>query len=162
MVRRAGRAEDPALVGLEHALQDLAALAGLGVSHPHARRGVAQLGVEIRVSWRELERGLGDKAEAPPLEVRTKFEDIGHALEGGEVPLPEDDPAVLVLDLAAALVELSHEHQDGLQDVQWLESRNHTRLAVILGHELVWPAADDRRDVPWPDKGIEAQVRGVE
>src|SRR5215217_5521075 len=162
MLGRAGRAEDLALPGLEHTLEYLAALAGLRVGDAHARYAVTQLGVEVRIGVRELEGRLGYKAHPPPLEVRTEFEDLSHALQCREVAFPGDDPAVLVLDLAAALVELSHEHEDGLQEVEWLESRNHTRLAVILGHELVWPAADDRRDVPWPDKGIEAQVRGVE
>src|SRR5215203_6141768 len=99
MIWRARSAEDPALVGLEHALQDLPALAGLRVRHPHARRGVAQLGVEVSVGRGELERGLGDKAKVPPLEVRSELEDLGYALEGGQVPLPQDYPAVLVLDL---------------------------------------------------------------
>jgi hypothetical protein len=142
--------------------EDLAALAGLGVRHPHARRRVAQLGVEVRVLLRELERRLGDKAQAPPLEVGPELEDLGHALEGLQVPLPEHDPAVLVLDLAAALVELAHEHQDGLQEVQRLEPGHHARLAVVFGHELVGAAADHRRDVPRPYKRVQAQVRRVE
>src|SRR5215203_36963 len=162
MFRSTGRAEDLALPGLEDAFEDLAALAGLRVCDAHAWDGVAELGVEVRVGVRELEGRLGYKAHPPPLEVRTEFEDLGHALQCREVAFPGDDPAVLILDLAAALVELSHEHKDGLQEVEWLESRDHARLVVILGHELVWPAADDRRDVPWPDKRIEAQVRRVE
>src|SRR3712207_7501259 len=104
MVRRAGGAEDPAFVGLEHALQDLAALASPRVRHPHARRTVAQLGVEVRVRLGEFERRLGYEPQSPPLEVRPELEDLGHALEGLQVPLPEDDPAVLVLDLAAPLI----------------------------------------------------------
>src|ERR671917_22218 len=162
MVRRAGRAEDPAFVGLEYTLQDLPALAGLGVRHPHARRGVAQLGVEVRVRRRDLERRLGDKAQAPPLEVRPELEDLGHALEGLQVTLPEYYPAVLVLDLAAPLVELAHQHQDGLQDVQGLEAGYHARLAVVYGHELVGPAPDHGGYVPRPYKRVEPEVRRVE
>src|SRR5918992_301574 len=97
----AGRAEDLAFRGLEHTLQDLPALAGLRVCNPYARRGVAQLGVEVCVGRRQLERGLGDKAESPPLEVGPELEDLGHAPEGLKVPLPEHDPPVLVLYLAA-------------------------------------------------------------
>src|SRR5215207_615202 len=107
MLRCTGRAEDLALRGLEHALEHLPALASLRVRYPHARRGVAQLGVEFRVGRGELERRLGDKAQPPPLEVWPELEDLGHALQGLQVSFPEDDPAVLVLDLAAPLIELA-------------------------------------------------------
>src|SRR5215207_11527780 len=162
MFRSTGRAEDLALPGLEDAFEDLAALAGLRVCDAHAWDGVAELGVEVCVGVRELEGRLGYKAHPPPLEVRTKLEDLGHALEGRKVAFPGDDPAVLVFDLAASLLELAHEHEDGLQEVEWLEAGDHARLAVVLGHELVWPAADDGRDVPGPDKRVQAQIRRVE
>jgi hypothetical protein len=55
MLGRAGGAEDLALPGLEHTLEYLAALAGLRVGDAHARYGVAELGVEVRVGVRELE-----------------------------------------------------------------------------------------------------------
>src|SRR5215204_3341968 len=162
MLGRAGRAEDLALPGLEHTLEYLAALTGLRVGDAHTRYGVTQLGVEVRVGIRELEGRLDYKAHPAPLEVRSELEDLGHALQGSEVALPGDDPAVLVLDLAPALVELAHEHEDGLQEIERLEPGYHTRLAVVLRHELVGPAAYDRRDVPRSDKRVQAQVRRVE
>src|SRR5215210_584526 len=162
MLGRAGGAEDLALPGLEDAFEHLAALAGFRIGDAHAWHGVAQLGVEVRIGVRELEGRLGYKAHPAPLEVRAELEDLGHALQGSEVAFPGDDPTVLVLDLAAVLVELAHEHEDGLQEVERLESGHNARLAVVLGHELIWPAAYDRRDVPRPDKRVEAQVRRVE
>src|SRR5919112_4109723 len=162
MLGRAGGAEDLAFPGVEYALEYLATLTGLRVGDTHTWYGVAQFGVEVRVGVRELEGRLGYKAHPPPLEVRTKLEDLGHALEGRKVAFPGDDPAVLVLDLAASFLELAHEHEDGLQEVEWLEAGDHAWFAVVLGHELVWPAADDGRDVPWPDKRVQAQIRRVE
>src|SRR5215213_5878552 len=110
MLGRASRAEDLALPGLEDAFEDLSALAGLRVGDAHARYGVAQLGVEVCVGIRELEGRLGYKAHPPPLEVRAKLEDLGHAPQGREIALPGHDPAVLVLDLATSFVYLAHEH----------------------------------------------------
>src|SRR5579862_3555637 len=49
-LRCAGRAEHLALPRLDHPLQDLAALARLGVGNPHTRNLERQLGVP----WREL------------------------------------------------------------------------------------------------------------
>src|SRR5215216_2195864 len=118
MLGPAGRAEDLALPGLEDALEDLAALARLRVGDAHAGNGVAQLGVEIRVGVRELQGGLGYEAHPPPLEVRAELEDFCHALEGCKIAFPGYDPAVLVLDLAASLFELAHQHKDGLQKVE--------------------------------------------
>ena len=69
---------------------------------------------------------------------------------------------VLVLDLAAALGELAQQHQDGLQDVEGLEAGGDQRPAVLLGHELVGPVADDRRHVAWAEEAVEAQVGRVE
>src|SRR3954453_21206127 len=54
----AGRPEDLALPRLDDALEHLAALAGLGVRHAHARRGEAALGVEVRVGVRQPQRAL--------------------------------------------------------------------------------------------------------
>ena len=52
---RAGRAEHLALPRLDHALQHLAALAGLGVGDAHAGHAEAPLGVEVGV-------GVGEPA----------------------------------------------------------------------------------------------------
>ena len=46
-LRRARGAEDLALPRLDHALQHLAALAGLGIGDAHAGHREAQLGVEV-------------------------------------------------------------------------------------------------------------------
>ena len=102
-LRRARRAEHLALPRLEHALEHLAALAGLGVGHPHARHREPPLGVPSGVRSRQLQRRLGDEAEPAPLEVRAQLEHLGHRLERRRVALPRHDPGVLVLDLGAAL-----------------------------------------------------------
>src|SRR2546430_11126746 len=107
-LRRAGGAEDLALPGLDDALQDLAALAGLGVGDTDAGDLEDLLGVELRVLRPHLEGRVGDEAKAPPLEVRTQFHDLVDHLEGLEVAVPGDDPRVLVLHLAPPVPELDH------------------------------------------------------
>ena len=73
--------------GLDHALQHLAALAGLRVGDADARDAVAQLGVEVRVGVGELQRALGDEAEPAPLEVRAQLEHLGqHASAPAGLP----------------------------------------------------------------------------
>ena len=69
---------------------------------------------------------------------------------------------VLVLDLAATLLQLAQDHVDRLQQVERLEARDHDRLAVVGRDELEGPCADDRRDVPGPDEAVEAQVGRLE
>src|ERR687890_470346 len=93
MLGRAGGAVDLAFPWFEYALEYLATLTGLRVGDTHTWYGVAQFGVEVRVGVRELEGRLGYKAHPPPLEVRTKLEDLGHALEGRKVAFPGADPA---------------------------------------------------------------------
>src|SRR4051794_18744313 len=155
-------AEDLALPRLDDALEHLAALACLRVGDPHARDAEALLGVEGRVGVREAQRALRDEPQAPPLEVRAQREDLGEHLERAQVALVGHDAAVLVLDLAATLLQLAEDHHERLQDVERLEARHHERLAVVRGDELERPRADHGRHVPRPDEAVEPQVRRVE
>src|SRR3954469_4791378 len=108
-LRRAAGAEDLALPRLDDALEDLTALAGLGVGDADAGDAVGDLGVEVGVGLGELQAALGDEAHPAPLEVRPQLEDLGHDLQRARVALPGHDPGVLVLRLAATLLEL---HED--------------------------------------------------
>src|SRR5579859_2491732 len=94
-----GRARAPehlALPGLDHALQDLAALAGLRVGDADAGHLVANLGVEAAVGLGQLQCALRDEPEAPPLEMRSQLEHLGQNGQRGPVPVVGDDPGVLV------------------------------------------------------------------
>src|SRR3954470_13322944 len=75
---RARGAEDLALPRLYDALQNLAALARLGIRDAHAGDAPAQLRVQVRVRRGQLEPALRDEAHAAPLEVRPQLENLGH------------------------------------------------------------------------------------
>src|SRR5688572_1249529 len=70
VLRRARGAEDLALPRLDHALEDLAALARLGIGHPHAGHAEPPLGVQLFIRRRQLQRALRDEPQPAPLEVR--------------------------------------------------------------------------------------------
>src|SRR4051794_7771597 len=159
---RARGAEDLALPRLDDALEDLAALARLGVGHAHARDREAALGVEFGVGVRQPQRALRDEAEAAPLEVRAEREHLGHRPQRRRVALVRDDALVLVLHLAAPLAELAQDHVDRLQQVERLEARDHDRTAVVGGDELERPRADHGRDVAGADEPVEPQVGRLE
>src|SRR5689334_7875005 len=162
MLRGALPAEQLALVGLEHALQHLAALGGLGVGHPHTGKAEATLGVPLGVAVADLEGGLGNETEASPLEVWSKLEDLGHGSERGDVAFPRHHAAVLVLHLRPALLELAQDHHERLQHVERLEARGHERLPVVPADEFVRAAADHRRDVARTDERFHPHVRRIE
>src|SRR5262245_66101518 len=99
MVGRAGGAEHLALPGLDHALQHLTALTGLGVGHADAWNLVADLGVPVRELLPKLEGALGDEAETAPLEGGAQLHGLGDHLEREWFARLSHHAAVLVLDL---------------------------------------------------------------
>ena len=76
------------------------------------------------------------------------------------LPLARDGAAELVLDLAAAFVELADQHQDRLHDVERLEAGDRDRAAVVAGEALVGGGADDRADMAGADEAIDADGAG--
>ena len=105
---------------------------------------------------------MRDEAEAAPLEVGSQLHRLADRLRRHHVAVPRNHARVLVLHLGTALRQLHHEHVDGLQDVQRLESGHHHGLAVVTGDELVRPAADHRGHMPRPDETVEPQIRRVQ
>ena len=121
-LRRAGGAEHLALPRLEHALEHLAALAGLRVGDPDTRapRRAARRrrlrnsrGPQRRV--RDEARGRATRSTAAAPSPRRS------PVSAARLPSHGTTRRVLVLDLAAALGQLQHQHVDRLQDVQRLE-----------------------------------------
>ena len=84
-LRRAGGAEDPALPGLEHALEHFAALAGLGVGDPHTGHREALLGIQVGEAPHP-QRAMGDEAEPAPLEERPELHRLRDRRERRELP----------------------------------------------------------------------------
>ena len=153
--RRAGAAEQPAVGRLLGAAQDRRAVAGLVALGRDIGFVEAALGIERREFILEAERRIGDVAEAAPFEVAPQLEDARHRLLGAQIAVAGDRADILVLDLGAALVELAHQHQDRLQDIDRLEAGDRDRLAVLLGEELVGLAADDDRDMRRPEEAVD-------
>jgi hypothetical protein len=94
--------------------------------------------------------------------VRAQLEDLGERLQRSGVAVVVHDPLVLVLHLAATLVDLLEDHADGLQHVERLEARHDDRLLVVGGDELERPRTHHGRDVARADEPVESHVRRVE
>ena len=161
-LRRACRAEHLALPRLEDALEHLAALACLGVRHANAGHGEHLLRVEVGVLVLQLEGALADEPEAAPLEMRAQLEHAREHLERLRIAVIVDDALVLVLDLAASLVDLLDDHVHALEDVERLEPDHDDGLVVCAGDELEGPDPDDGRHVPRAEEAVELQVGRVE
>src|SRR5262249_3129971 len=72
-LRGTGRPEHLAFPGFQHALEHLTTLTGLGIGHAHAGDGEAAFSVKVSKGIPHLQRRVGDKPKATPLEVRTQF-----------------------------------------------------------------------------------------
>src|SRR5674476_1310465 len=92
---------------------------------------------------------------AAPFAVAPPFDDARHHLLGATIAVAGDRADILILHLGAALVELAHQHQDRLKYIDRLEAGDRHRLAVLLGEELIWLAADDDRDMRGPEETID-------
>ena len=101
----------------------------------------------------------GDIAQAAP-RGRAGFEDLVDRGEGNGIPLGHDAARVRDLDFSAALVQLTHEHGDALQHIDWLEPGNHAGDAVLLRQEAVRLSTDDGAHVTREDKRVELE-RGI-
>ena len=157
---RADGAEDFAVEGLFGAAQDFAAGAGFVVGNGCVAELPAALGIPVGEGFADLERAVGDGAEAAPFEAVAEFE---HFLDQGlglGVAAARDGAAELVLDLAAAFVELADQHQDRLHDVERLEAGDGDGAAVVAGEPLVGGGADDRADMAGADEAIDADSAG--
>src|SRR5262249_42792922 len=131
--------EHLAFPGFQHALEHLTTLAGLRVSHTHARDGAAAFSVKASKSIPDLQRRVGDKPEATPLEVRTQLHHLMNDLQGLAVAVPRYHRSVLVFHLTPPCGKLFEEHIDGLEDIQRLEPGNHDGLVKVARDELVRP-----------------------
>src|SRR6202162_6686519 len=99
MLRRALTAKECTLMRLQHAFQHLAALRGLGISHPDARDFKALLRVPCGVLFVDSQRRLRDESQPAPLKIRTQLEDFGSGPRRGAVALPGDAPLALIFTL---------------------------------------------------------------
>ena len=157
-LRRARGAEHLAFPRLEHAFEDLAALARLGICDPDARHREHLLRVVVGELVLQLEGTLADESEAAPFEMRAQLEHASEHLERLRVAVIVHDALVLVLDLAASLVDLLDDHVHALEDVERLESHHDHRLVVRVGHELEGPDPDHGGHVAWAEEAVELQI----
>src|SRR5215468_4950403 len=161
-LRCAFAAEEFALRGFEDALENLAALRGVGIRNTHAGDREALLGVPIGVGRANLESRLRDEPEAAPLEIRPKLENFGHSAKRGAVAIPGNHALVLVFNLGLAAAKLAKKHDDRLENIEGLEAGDDDGFAFVLGDPLIGAAADDRRNVTGADKAVEAHVGRIE
>ena len=99
-------AEDLAFARLDCALQDLAALAGLGIGDADCWHAELALRVVARIRRAHLDARMIDRAQSPPFEELPEFEDPATALAPSRIAVLRYDAVVLVFDVAAALGDL--------------------------------------------------------
>src|SRR6185437_11043852 len=103
-----------------------------------------------------------DKAQTAPFEVGTQFKNLCHGAQRRAITLPWHYSLVLIFHFGFTRAQLTQDHQDGLQQVERLKSGNHNWLMLIPGNPFIRPAADDRGDVSWTDKSVQAHVGRIE
>ena len=128
----ARRPEDFALPGLDRALEHLAALAGLWIGDPDVGYRELSFGVEAGIFVAQLDAGMIDRSEAPPLEKLTQFVNARDRSQCGRIAVFGNDARVLIFDLRSALFDLPHHHPYRLQNIQRFEAGDDHRLAIEL------------------------------
>ena len=94
-------------------------------------------------------------AEAAPFEIAAQLKNARYRLLGADIAVARDRADILVLDFGAALVELAHQHQDRLQNIDRLEAGDGDRFAVFLGEKLIRLTADHDRDMRRPEEAVD-------
>ncbi len=160
-LRRARRAEDLALPGLDRADEHLAALAGLRVGDALSREARSA----PRRPTRRTRRGAGSRSRAiqpSPRHSKVSRSSIVSSIAASArgIAVAPDDARVLVLDLAAALAQLAQRSARRA----WRMSSG-SKAVTTTGRpyssamKSVRRGADHRRDVAGPDEGVEPQRR---
>ncbi len=122
------------------------------------RHREAHLGIPLRELGPQLERARRQRAEASPLERRPQLHRLFGEPLGLEVAFAADGASELVLDLVPAVVELPHDHENRLKEIERLEARHRDGLLPVAGETLVGLAADDGADVPRADEAVDANA----
>src|SRR5215471_14647840 len=161
-LRRTGRPEDLALMRLDDALQDFAALAGFRIGDLQIREREFSLGVEFRISLPDADAGMIDRSEAAPFKELAQLEDLIDCGQRGAIANACDDAGILVFDFAAPRVQLLEQHPHRLQDVERLEAGDDYRLAVVARDEIVRLDADHHADVTRSEESVEPQFRRIQ
>jgi len=119
--------EQLALGRLQDSLEHFSALSRLGIGNSRAGNWKALFRIPFRKLLADLQSRLRDESKAAPLEVWAELKDLGHHLEGRGVSLPGNNALVLIFDASLSGMKLAQQHNDGLQQVERLESRRSLR-----------------------------------
>src|ERR1035438_6201467 len=99
----------------------------------------------------QLVTAFRDRPHSSPLAI-SDFKHIEYQFLRRLVPFPVQDARVFVLYFGAPALQLPDGHQDSLQNVQRLESRDDDRHLELRAERLVLPLSHDGADMPRPDR----------
>src|SRR5579871_5126709 len=130
-----------ALVRLQHAFEHFSALRGFWIGDAGLGDWVALLRVPSGILVANAKGRLRDESEAAPFKVGAELEHLGHGLQSGAVAFPGNNALVLIFDFGLARLELSQQHDDGLQQIERLEAGSDYWLALGSCDPFIGPAA---------------------
>ena len=99
------------------------------------------------VSIADAQRRFWNGAQPSPFETGPQGKYLGHSLLGFAIAGGSHRARVLVLDIGTPFVELAHQHEDGLQHIQWFEAGYYHRFVILAGAEAVGVRAYDHTDM---------------
>ncbi len=148
-------AESRAFMGLLESAQDLPADANGRFLRLQLAHGEDLLCVVVAILRAEPVAAPRDQADAAPLTV-AHLEDLFQQAQGRRVAFAANGPAVLVLDLGPALLELPYGAQNPFEHVDRFKTGDDNRHAIALDERFVFLIAHHRADVPRPQEALHA------
>ena len=147
---------------LEHTFQHFSALRGLRIGYAHAGNVETPLRIPLCITFADAQGGLRDEAEPSPLKIRTQFENICHRPERCVIAFPRNHALVLVFDLRLVRFQLAQNHNDGLQNIQWLKTGDRNWFVFVFCDPFVRPATNHGGHVAGADERVDAHVGRIQ
>src|SRR5271163_1790446 len=145
--RRACSAEDCTIGGFLHTADDRRALAGRVLRRLLHLDGKAPFGVVFSIGGFNAQSAVRQFPQAAPLEAWTEFKYLGDQTLRLGVTVASNSARELILDAAAAGIQLLHQHADCLHYVERLAAGDHDRALILLGEILIRSAANHGADM---------------
>src|SRR5271167_3596589 len=158
IARRTRSAEERAIGWLLDASNDRRTLAGSVFRHRLHLNGKAAFRVELPIGSFDAQSAVGQLAQAAPLEAGTEFKNFRDQSLRFGIAVASYAARELILDAAAARIQLLHQHADCLHHVERLEPGNHDRTLVLFSEIFIRSAANHRADMGRADEAIHANL----